>query len=54
MGEGDPSAGVDNAYDALSNGDDLVGVYIQHALPVVQQQLWNAGIRLPKIIDENF
>jgi S1/P1 Nuclease len=47
-------AGVDTAYDALSNGDDLAGVYIQHALPVVQQQLLNAGIRLPKIIDENF
>jgi len=32
----------------------LAGVYIQHALPVVQQQLLNAGIRLAKIIDENF
>ena len=30
------------------------GVYIQHALPVVQQQLLNAGIRLAKIIVENF
>jgi hypothetical protein len=30
------------------------GVYIEHALPVVQQQLLKAGIRLAKIIDENF
>jgi hypothetical protein len=30
------------------------GVYIQHALPVVQQQLLNAGIRLAKITDEDF
>src|SRR6516164_4424351 len=30
------------------------GVYIQHALPVVQQRLLNAGIRLAKIIDEDF
>jgi hypothetical protein len=42
------------AYDGLSNGDDLAGVYIEHALPIVQQQLLNAGIRLAKIIDENF
>jgi len=47
-------AGIDTAYDGLSNGDDLAGVYIEHALPVVQQQLLNAGIRLAKIIDENF
>jgi len=47
-------AGTDTAYDGLSNGDDLAGVYIQHAFPVVQQQLLNAGIRLAKIIDENF
>jgi len=38
----------------LRNGDDLAGVYIGHALPVVQRQLWNAGIRLAKIIDEKF
>jgi hypothetical protein len=30
------------------------GVYIGHALPLVQQQLLNAGIRVAKIIDENF
>jgi len=30
------------------------GVYIGHALPVVQQQLLSAGIRLAKIIDETF
>ena len=41
-------AGIDTAYDGLSNGDDLAGVYIEHALPVVQQQLLNAGIRLAK------
>ena len=29
-------------------------VYIQNALPVMQQQLLNAGIRLATIIDENF
>jgi hypothetical protein len=38
----------------LSSGDDIAGVYIGHALPVVQQQLLKAGIRLAKIIDENF
>ena len=47
-------AGIDTAYDGLSNGDDLAGVYIEHALPVVQQQLLKAGVRLAKIIDENF
>ena len=36
-------AGIDKAYDGLSNGDDLAGVYIQHALPVVQQQLRTQG-----------
>jgi len=46
--------GIDTAYDGLSNGDDIAGVYIGHALPVVQQQLLNAGVRLAKIIDENF
>jgi hypothetical protein len=40
---------------ALSKGDDdLAGVYIQHALPLVQQQLLNAGIRSTKSIGENF
>jgi hypothetical protein len=38
----------------LERRDDLAGVYTEHALPVVQQQLLNAGIRLAKIIDENF
>ena len=47
-------AGIDTAYDGLSNGDDIAGVYIEHALPVVQQQLLKAGVRLAKIIDENF
>jgi len=49
-----PSRAIDTAYDGLSNGDDLAGVYIHHALPVVQPQLGHAGIRLAKIIDENF
>jgi hypothetical protein len=31
-------AGIDTAYDGLSKGDDIAGVYIGHALPVVQQQ----------------
>jgi hypothetical protein len=52
--KGTHQAGIDTAYDGLSNGDDLAGAYIQHALPVVQQQLLSAGIRLAKIIDENF
>jgi hypothetical protein len=49
-------AGIDTAYDGLGKGDDdLAGVcYIQHALPVVRQQLLNAGICSAKIIDENF
>jgi hypothetical protein len=46
--------GIDTAYDSLHNGDDLAGVYIKNALPVVQQQLLKAGIRLARIIDENF
>jgi hypothetical protein len=45
---------IDTAYNGLSKGDDLAGVYIRHALPVVQEQLLKAGIRLAKIIDENF
>jgi hypothetical protein len=32
----------------------LAGVYIAHELPLVQQQLLNAGIRLANIIEENF
>jgi hypothetical protein len=32
----------------------MARVSIDHALPLVQQQLLNAGIRLAKIIDENF
>jgi hypothetical protein len=40
--------------NGLSKGDDLAGVYIQHVLPVMQEQLLKAGIRLAKIIDENF
>jgi len=27
--------GADIQYDGLSNGDDIAGVYIEHALPVV-------------------
>jgi S1/P1 Nuclease len=47
-------AAIGTAYDGLSKGDDLAGVYIEHALPAVQDQLLKAGIRLAKIIDENF
>jgi hypothetical protein len=47
-------AAIEHRLDSLSNGDDLAGVYIAHALPVVQQQLLNAGICLAKIIGENF
>jgi hypothetical protein len=33
-----PEAAIDTAHDGLSKGDDdLAGVYIQHALRVVQQ-----------------
>jgi hypothetical protein len=42
------------AYDGLSNGDDLEESYISRASPVVQTQLLSAGVRLAKILDENF
>jgi hypothetical protein len=38
----------------LEQRHDLAGVYIRHALPIVQQQLLDAGIHLAKIIDGNF
>jgi nuclease S1 len=43
----------DVAYGTLNHGDDLGDSYITTALPVVQQQLLKAGVRLAKIIDEN-
>jgi len=55
-----PTARVEDVLDIalrLPGRGDLridAGVYIQHALPVVQQRLLNAGIRLAKIIDEDF
>jgi hypothetical protein len=42
------------AYDGLSNGDDLEDDYISKASPVVQNQLLRAGVRLAKVLDENF
>jgi len=42
------------AFQVASNLRIDAGVYIQHALPVVQQQPLSAGIRLAKIIDEDF
>jgi hypothetical protein len=52
--KGAHQAAIETSYDGLSKGDDIAGVYIEHALPVVQEQLLKAGIRLAKIIDENF
>jgi nuclease S1 len=42
------------AYNGLSHGDDIDDDYIKAALPVVREQLLKAGIRLAKVIDENF
>jgi nuclease S1 len=41
-------------YDGLSKGEDLEDSYISKASPVVQRQLLNAGVRLAKVLDENF
>jgi len=48
------SAAIATAYDGLNNGDDIGDSYVNQALPVVQDQLLKAGIRLAKILDENF
>jgi hypothetical protein len=45
---------VSTAYDGLKSGDDLEDSYISRASPVVQKQLLRAGVRLAKILDENF
>jgi S1/P1 Nuclease len=42
------------AYDGLQHGDDLEDSYISRSSPVVQQQLLRAGVRLAKVLDENF
>lgn len=42
------------AYDGLSHGADLEQSYISRASPVIQQQLLRAGVRLAKVLDENF
>jgi S1/P1 Nuclease len=42
------------AYGSLSGGDDLEQAYISKASPVVQDQLLRAGVRLAKVLDENF
>jgi hypothetical protein len=52
--KGTHQAAINTAYDGLSKGDDIAGVYFQHALPVVPEELLKAGVRLAKIIDENF
>jgi hypothetical protein len=46
-----PRAAIDTADH---EGDDLTGVYVRHALPIVQQQLLDTGVHLAKIIDGNF
>jgi hypothetical protein len=46
---------IDTAYNGFSNGDDFARVFsFSTRCPGVQQQLLNAGIRLAKIIDENY
>jgi nuclease S1 len=42
------------AYDGLKSGDDIEEDYVSQASPVVQNQLLKAGVRLAKILDENF
>jgi hypothetical protein len=43
-----------HAYADLQHDDDVKDEYINDALPVVKDQLLKAGIRLAKVIDENF
>jgi hypothetical protein len=45
---------ISTAYGGLKGGDDLEDAYVERASPVVQQQLLRAGVRLAKILDENF
>jgi nuclease S1 len=42
------------AFDSIQNGADLGDTYIDVALPVVRDQLFKAGVRLARILDENF
>jgi hypothetical protein len=42
------------AYKGLNGGDDLEQAYISQASKTIKEQLLNAGVRLAKILDENF
>jgi nuclease S1 len=42
------------AYQGLNGGDDLEQAYITKASKVIKDQLLNAGVRLAKVLDENF
>lgn len=42
------------AYSNLQNGADLGDTYVDAATPVVRDQLLKAGLRLARILDENF
>jgi hypothetical protein len=42
------------AYQGWSDGDDLEQAYISRATKTVQDQLLFAGVRLARILDENF
>jgi hypothetical protein len=42
------------AYLGLTDGDNLEQPYISKASKTIQEQLLKAGVRLAKILDENF
>ena len=42
------------AYDGLSHRADLEQPYISRTSPIVQRQLLRPGVRLAKVLDENF
>ena len=41
-------------YQGLTSGDDLEQRYISDASKVIQDQMLKAGVRLAKVLDENF
>jgi hypothetical protein len=45
---------VTMAYQGLTDGDDLEQAYISRASKTVKDQLIAAGVRLAKVLDENF
>jgi nuclease S1 len=45
---------VTAAYKGLQNGDDLEQPYISRSSKIIQKQLLRAGVRLAKVLDENF